>query len=1147
MTIREKYFPSSVSRYLPPDETGYSELVSLHGRYVLDAELILQQDLRSLARVRTLARQCPSGFLLGQGNREGLEDFSFREPWILPGPITNPDFTSNAFYMRKVQALVAGMVLDLEYTNTDVDGENLIQLEPATVYDGTPLSIKRTDFVFLEVWLTLVSSSPSARGTIKVSSTITPNVGDIITIDGVAFTGVLIVPGPTQFRIFPADPVKTAESIATQVNAALTSVTCVANGSLVQITATTPGASGNSIALASTNGAALTPSGLTLTGGADTASKPSQDSIYRHGNVLSPVSVALPDDIEDPDVGSETSKRIQIQYRIRVTSGVEGVNFKSQADGFSNSNILGQGSQSTPVTDYPFVPADLKTVLLNSDARDGAAGTGVGYGILDNGLWVAGNGTEASAADLGTLDGYVYAVPLCFVFRRNDAYNGGVGNGWDPQNNTNGALPSNHAPFLNPNLFALAGLSDSDRPDGAFHDAIRATDVLDLRRHVRLMGHDLAAECEYQMRSLMDGDFKTWAIDTASKQMLGNGSGDVSTQNLICNEVGRTAAKGGVAPLSGDTTRGETIRNFDHVARRFGDQPVVERVVFEVFPSAIPPGGKYVVRPAYAVGFAGWAEGDTINLNLLGLNATTLGNFNPLDATVPGPVPIGTILDYAPVGTLITDVLSVFHDDGNFDVVVNQAVQVKSILGLGTSHVEIELDVNPTQVNGGLPGALHDMVGTQGTGDVGSQRRIFVELELTYPLGVGLTDTPDLELTPSPAPFPYGPMLENWIVSGPDQRPLDMESELSPLFRSGYREVRIEYITNDPTGGGGNTGVPIGTLTPERVVSRDPLNIVLGRRFYGDSVKTVEVIDQNDTNPRDVDDPNTHYGASTRLVVLRNTGIAPAIPLSGAGQTLVEVRYFGQDAVPNYGPPGAGYQQSIYFRTNAPQTVGVKEGNLSSGAVVDFPYSGAPGPIPSPLLIEPLYQSLHIWSGQVGMGSTELPFPQFAPLDQIPINDGRTELPPPPPNQWFTGEHVFAASANISIADFDAQVGTLGLHALVPAETSITWSLGGSLTTQTPFQDVEFRAVFPMINPGGHQPLTMSQPLSNVTRHKVFTPVLARALQDSVLFRKDEILLLVLSRWARLDEGNFIEFADQDSTTGVAVFRTKNMLLMAGD
>jgi hypothetical protein len=1139
--LRNKFLSPFVSRYLDPNERSWDTVLAGQGKLVLDSELILEQDLRELDRLRQLARQVPSGWVRGQSRGDAYQEFSYDDPW-LPGPILNPDFVPNAFHMRKLQALVAGILLDIEYVNTDTTGDNLIILDDPSP-PAPPAAFKRTDFVFLEVWFALVSESPNAKGSLFVNDPVAVLPGDTVTVDGTILTAVLVPPGPLQFQIVPLNPVSTANNLANRINTAVATVTALADANNVRLTAVAPGAAGNAITLGSSNPVGILASGGFLVGGADTPNKPTQDSIYRYGNVQSSATVALPDDIEDPNVGAETTKRVQVQYRIRHTGQAEGVNFKLECDGFSNPNVLAQASQAAPVLLYPFVPADLKTVIANSDARDGVAGPEIGYGLLDNGLWIAGDGTQTSATDLGTIDGFAYAIPLCFVFRRNDAT---ASLGFNPADNTNGALLHSHAgPVVNPNLFNPVQVAESGRPDGTFADQIVDTDVLDLRRHVKFAGTDFAAELQYQMQALQDGSFRTWAIDTASKQVLGAGSGDVSTRNLIANEVGRTAAAGGVPPLSGTTTRGETIRNFDHVARRFGDQPVVERIVFALLPTD-PQGtypGKYVVRPVYAAAFVGWAEGDQINIDLDALNVSTLGDYDPTNVeSLPGPG--GVFTAFAPPGTTITDVLSIYHDDGNWNVIVDQTLKATTILGLGTPHVQITLDINPTQVTGGLNVAAHDMVGTSISGDVGSPRRAFVELEITYPLGVGTTDTPDLEVVPDPGPWPYGPMLENWVPIGPDQRPTDMEDRLAPNFRQGFREVHIEYIANDPTGGGGHVGVPVGTLTPDTIVSRDPLNIVLDRRFWGDAITSVQVTDLDDGNPRDVDDPNTHYGSSSRLVVLNNTGIAPAVPLSGPGQTLCEMRFFAQDPVPNYGPAGAGYQQTIYFRTNAPQTVGVKEGVIST-TIQDFPYPGALGPLPSTLEVEPLYISQNVWTGQVGMGSVELPFPYFAPLDQLPVNDGRTEVPPLP--FMFPGEHYFAATANISIDDFDAEVGTLALHALVPADGSTQWTVGGTPVTDVPFQDTEFRAVYPVINRSGPRPTPMGQGMSNVVRHKVFAPALVRSLQDSVLFRKDELLLLVITRWAILDANNDMTFADSGSTTGVGVFRTKNLLMSAGN
>jgi len=1147
----DKYFPgSAVSRYLKPGETGFSQVVHQAARPVLDSELNLDQELRTHLQSVLAQRRIPSGWLRGQSRADAYADFSFDPPW-LAGPTLNPAFTADSFHLRKLQAIVAGHLVDVEYTNTDAEGDNLIILDPASRFDGTPPTFKRTDFVWLEVWLKLISDSANAEATLTVVSPVTAIVGDTVTVAGFVLTG--IAPGPpplpTEFTIDPASATITAASLAAQIIASVPAVTVQVTGNSLRVIAATSGTAGNAITISSTGvGLPISPGTGFLAGGVDEPGKPSEDLIYRHGNIQSSTTVALPDDIADPALSAETSKRVQVQYCIRHSGVAEGINFKIDADGFSNPAVLAQGPQPAPVALYPFVPADLKSTRDNSDARDQVAGTGIGYGVEDTGLWIAGDGTLASATDLGTVDGYVYALPICFAFRRNDAEGGA---GFAPLANTNGALAHDHAPFVNPALYSVVDTAESDRPDKAFHDAIRDNDLLDLRRHTSFQGADLAAELQHQMKSLLDGNFRTWAIDAADKNELGAGSGDVSTRFLVCNQVGRTETNppglNGVAPLSGDTTRGDTIRNFDHVARRFGDQSVVERFVISFVPGddfATNP-GRYVTRAGFAAAFAGWAEGDVLELDLAALNATTLGDFDVAFASLA----TGNVFDFMPAGTQITDVLSVFHDDGNYDSVEDQTVKPTLIAGLGTEHVSITLDANATQVNAGLDtaGVYHDMVGTLISGDVGSSRRIFLEVEVTYPLGVGTTDTPDLEVVQDADPYPYGPLIENDITLA--QRPPDMENPLAPNFRSGFREVHLEYIARDATGGVANAGAPVGAITTETLVSRNDLELVLGRRAFGSTVSTIGVTDQQDAGGRTINTNLTDYGSSSRLVTLLNSGGGSAVPLSGAGQTQVAVTFFAQDAVPNYGPAGAGYQVGVYYRSNAPQTAGVKEGTMTTGGVSDFPYTGATGPLPEELLIEPLVMAGELWTGTVGMGSVELPFPYFAPLDQIPINDGSTSPVPPAPGDEFPGEWYFAATANISIDDFDAQTGLLALHPFVQADGTQEYQMGGVNIDEVPFKDAEFRAAYPVINKDAYRPTVFSQPLSGVVRHKVFMPFLAKARADSVLYRKDELLLVVISRWAALDENNTVRFVDTDSgnRTCAGVYRTRSLLLTAGN
>jgi hypothetical protein len=133
-----------------------------------------------------------------------------------------------------------------------------------------------------------------------------------------------------------------------------------------------------------------------------TANKPSASTVWKYGNVKFG-GTNITDDIEDPDVGNETTERVQIQYRIRVFG--EGLALGSSVsldvypDGLGDPNILGQGAASAPVAGYIF--------------------ENMRQELGDPSLWRTGAGDATSRADLGSVDGYTYAIPICALFRRN--------------------------------------------------------------------------------------------------------------------------------------------------------------------------------------------------------------------------------------------------------------------------------------------------------------------------------------------------------------------------------------------------------------------------------------------------------------------------------------------------------------------------------------------------------------------------------------------------------------------------------------------------------------------------------------------------------------------------------------------------------
>jgi hypothetical protein len=130
-----------------------------------------------------------------------------------------------------------------------------------------------------------------------------------------------------------------------------------------------------------------------------TANKPAANAVWKYGNVEFGAT-NISDDITDPTIGFETTERVQLQYRIRVVGEGSGAgtspDLSVYPDGLGDPNVFAQGASSA-VTSFTF--ANMRTQLG------------------DPSLWRAGDGDSQN--DLGTTDGYSYAIPICAVFRRN--------------------------------------------------------------------------------------------------------------------------------------------------------------------------------------------------------------------------------------------------------------------------------------------------------------------------------------------------------------------------------------------------------------------------------------------------------------------------------------------------------------------------------------------------------------------------------------------------------------------------------------------------------------------------------------------------------------------------------------------------------
>lgn len=162
---------------------------------------------------------------------------------------------------------------------------------------------------------------------------------------------------------------------------------------------------------------------------------------------------------------------IQLRHRLRFAQDIDPT---AAPDGFSTS-ILAQGGKNSPVTSYPF--SNMNEMLD------------------DAGLWRAGTGSTGDSTALGTYDGFVYAIPIMQVHRRNSG-NYAVTN----QNGTriDGVSSSGYL-----------SSSVSGRPDGLFYDAVDQRDILDMRHKVSLAGADLQSVLDRTWQMLVRGELRT--------------------------------------------------------------------------------------------------------------------------------------------------------------------------------------------------------------------------------------------------------------------------------------------------------------------------------------------------------------------------------------------------------------------------------------------------------------------------------------------------------------------------------------------------------------------------------------------------------------------------------------------------------------
>jgi hypothetical protein len=254
-----------------------------------------------------------------------------------------------------------------------------------------------------------------------------------------------------------------------------------------------------------------------------------QDQINKYG-FQQYAGTPLQNDLVDPNVSRETSVRTQWKYRIRTNEGVDLITFR---EGLGHPSVFAQGGKVSPVSGYTFTKSEL-------------------------GHWVAGDGSSTAATALKTVDGFVYAMPICSVHRKNKSVYSTV--------NPNGASKT-------------IDTGVSDRPDGRFGDEIAPEDIEDLR-HLVDLGDDLRQLTLGSLDKILNGEQDRFIL------------GDVPDLFSAVN-----TQLDGIAVSDRANTSESLLRRPNGFQRTWSDSEVTERHTYFVAAGSLNPFGRFEVAP----------------------------------------------------------------------------------------------------------------------------------------------------------------------------------------------------------------------------------------------------------------------------------------------------------------------------------------------------------------------------------------------------------------------------------------------------------------------------------------------------------------------------------------------------------------------
>lgn len=840
------------------------------------------------------------------------------------------------------------------------------------------------------------------------------------------------------------------------------------------------------------------------------ANKSSAAGIFRYGNVKAPVATDLTDDLVDPSYAVESNARVQIQYRLRI---IPGINISSYIDGIDDPLVV-----ANSVSDF------------SGPGVDGAPTT---YNYLsfddDKGLWVAGTGDLTSATALGTVDGFMFAVPVCAVMRRNSA-------------------PFNRISNMNGAALIASGLSD--RPDGLFSDSIVETDVVDLRRG-----------CSSNFEELLEKSFQQVLDNSMTTHGEVSSQGTVGTSYLYRENVGNSEHSG----------------NPDGIRRYFSDRPITDTIVARIDIGRTPVSTATFSLSSLTLSW------DTTPINVLtrapvGTSIIRLVSLriyapgsgytsdNMLDPT--SPVHITSILYDIGTGPGIDEVIINWNiSQSNVSLYAELAIEYP--VNSGVRRNIVEAYQLWTAASPPLPSWV-DTTGWVSTSDV--SRSLLPPDPVTLYDGaqwwadLGHREVAIRHRTPESLSDPRAPTFSA-IAVAPS---VSTVYELTGTDISQFVDTTVNftlYVRDNPGAGFVQIDVTSGPLTDKNQIAFDLNN---GFVFWSLNLIATVVpgVIPGDYHIR-ITSSVGYVGIGSVVGDLSTLNLVLGFnadgEVSGVSYVLIPERLTGDfiQISDGFGDP---YITDNYTFNTAFTRVEISP--VPIGAMINIIYVAyrAPYPLTSSTnsynffyrsaamqsLLPPAgSQTLNLTPRALGKmmniiasgpGSADDCFPFISPGAQIPV--GSTPIPDYP-------EARLDAPADVYLLNFDINTGFITLAVSVPyaPNPGDVTLYRGALDDVI---DAEGRHFWPKsrdpLLPSKYSPVVYSQELSFGRRHKVAYPAIMELKEDFInlpggIGRKGTLVLVVFSAWIEYDVNNKITLTTDASDSAAGIFRIRGNMM----